>query len=576
MITASKTIRKVGQFVVIIMLISSLSFTSPALAQELSSQTWYEADFIGHSTGTPPDSTVRDNPPANSQITDKQYGKVENCGGQLCVRDGYDSLDFVVAPSQSVTIDKGKTVEVTLDARISNQYGANGKMVLRTSDGDKKLTESTSYDETFTYTASSDNTEIQGIYIDYDHTKDQTIYARISEITYVQSVEFAHNIDGYQSTTKIQYSPSGENKLYSKGFEKEITLPNRYEEAENIYVEINSKPGNSGATYEVVDNGRVIGSAVAESGVSGESVIQIEPKSKDVTLRMTSSDTVAVSNVSVTALAPTPGSDPLNVDNSGPEEIDSQGGYDRVLGALSQVLSLTTQTVYYLMFASLAIGAVVFVYSKGLRGTEFSQSLMMAAIIVGVSVLLFSSILNMSAWLFTGDNSRASLGNPNLEAEPPVYYNNGFNDGKLDNWKAESDSTSLAVRSHGNELALTGSGQSLTISREVDITLGNSLDTGYINYDIETISSDSVSDHAVTVYANVYIDGEQVVTRKEIARSFGGQTVSKTGSVIYEQAGTDVTVEFVAESNDNSAAANLRVYDISVGATAGSHNPGEE
>lgn len=270
--------------------------------------------------------------------------------------------------------------------------------------------------------------------------------------------------------------------------------------------------------YTIEAFGQEQASGSIGAGASSEETTELDLNTDEVTVTIESEGQYDIHNVGFSALEQTSAGDPLAT-NSQPSGItlDPDTGYDRTVGLLITGLDLTTDTLLYIIMTALAIGAMVFSYTKSVRGQEMAQSLIFGAAIAGIVIVGVVPTMNLATWVFSGGIDRAPLADPALEAEPPTYYSTEFQDGTMHGWSFDNARGQGSVRpvSSGETFNLQFSGTGDTpgiITHQEHISLGNSLDTGFVNIDgaAESVGGYNSKPHEVTYNVRVYVteDGE--------------------------------------------------------------------
>ena len=388
-------------------------------------------------------------------------------------------------------------------------------------------------------------------------------------------------------------SPEGgtETSIRSRGSEitREFTLDGISTKPQKVYFEIDAVSHSSApVTWRIEQYGQEVASGTISAGSSAEDTAELNLNDDTFTLYVNSADNYEVRDVTVTALEETSAGDPLA--SEGPIELDAQGGYDQTIGMLIDALDLTTSTLLYIVMIALIIGAMAFSYTKSVRGQEFGQSMMYGAIITGVVMVGLVPTMNAATWIFTGGTDRAPLANPALEAEPPTYYSTEFQAGTMDGWESVKGMARPVSAGEGFNLDMTADGESAVVQRKVHISLGDSLDTGFVRLGATASSTPGYTSnpHETSLRMRVYVtDGgepnwksktkdftnddlsqyDDLVVAQEWARSFDGQVVNEEGTVSFPLEGNTIYVEIVATDNRNDELATGSVNWIAVGAT---------
>jgi len=266
-------------------------------------------------------------------------------------------------------------------------------------------------------------------------------------------------------------------------------------------------------SYTIEAYGQEVASGVIDPYSTSEETVELDLSTDEVTVTFSSGGQYDIHNVQFTALEETSQGDPLAKNNKpGGITLNPDQGYDRTIGLFTAGLDLTTDTMLYVVMIAITIGFVVFSFTKSVRGQEFAQSLLFGAIVAGVVIVGVVPTMNLATWIFTGDVDRAPLADPALEAEPPTYYSTEFQDGTMHGWSYDNSRGTGSVRpvsvGEGFELRFTGNGQDPgIIQHQEHISLGNSLDTGFVNIDgaAEGAAGYQSNPHEVTYNVRVYV-----------------------------------------------------------------------
>lgn len=415
------------------------------------------------------------------------------------------------------------------------------------------------------------------------------------------------SIEGYESIPEddsfggsdpypliLANEPTAEGKvtsIRSRGSEitREFTLDGISSKPKKVYFEIDATSHSTEPiNWRVEQYGQEIASGSISPGSSAEDTAELNLNDDTFTLYVNSGDNYEIKDVTVTALQETSAGDPLA--SEGPIVLDAQSGYDNTIGMLIDALDITTSTLLYIAMIALIIGAMAFSYTKSVRGQEFGQSMMYGAIITGVVMAGLVPTMNAATWIFTGGTDRAPLANPALEAEPPTYYSTEFQAGTMDGWESTKGMARPVSSGEGFNLQMTADGESAVVQRKVHISLGDSLDTGFVRLGAAASSTPGYTSnpHETSLRMRVYVtDGgkpnwasktsdltdadlstyEDLVVAQEWARSFDGQVVNQEGTVSFPLEGNTVYVEIIADDNRNDELASGSVNWIAVGAT---------
>ncbi|QLH82168.1 hypothetical protein [Halosimplex pelagicum] len=276
--------------------------------------------------------------------------------------------------------------------------------------------------------------------------------------------------------------------------------------------------------YTIEAYGQEVASGTIDPYSSSEETVELDLNTDEVTVRFDSEGQYDIHNVQFTALEETSQGDPLAKNsNPGGITLNPDKGYDRTIGLFTAGLDLTTDTMLYVVMIAITIGFVVFSFTKSVRGQEFAQSLLFGAIIAGVVIVGVVPTMNLATWIFTGDVDRAPLADPALEAEPPTYYSTEFQDGTMHGWSYDNSRGTGSVRpvSVGEtfELQFTGNGEDPgIIQHQEHISLGNSLDTGFVSIDGAAEGAAGYQDnpHEVTYNVRVYVTDDGTLDSSEM------------------------------------------------------------
>jgi len=327
--------------------------------------------------------------------------------------------------------------------------------------------------------------------------------------------------DPYEVAVIDQPTADGrEKKLRSWGsdLQREFQLDG-ISDAQNAYFVLEATShSDHPVQYTVESYGQEVASGSIDSHSTGEETVELDLDTDEVTVNIQSEGQYDVNSAQFSALEETSQGDPLSLNNQpGGITLDADKGYDRTVGTLITGLDLTTDTLLYVVMIALIVGFMVFSYTKSVRGQELAQSLLFGAVIAGVVIVGLVPTMNLATWIFTGDVDRAPLADPALEAEPPTYYSTNFQDGTMNGWQFDNGRGTGSARpvsaGEGFDLRFTGSGDNPGIVQHQEhISLGNSLDTGFVNIDGAAEGAAGYTDptHEVTVNVRVYVtdDGE--------------------------------------------------------------------
>jgi hypothetical protein len=380
--------------------------------------------------------------------------------------------------------------------------------------------------------------------------------------------------------------------IRSRGSEitREFTLDGISTKPQKVYFELDAESHSTQPiNWRIEQYGQDVASGSISAGSSAQDTAELSLNDDTFTLYVNSGDNYEIKDVTVTALEETSAGDPLA--SEGPIVLDAQSGYDNTIGMFIDALDITTTTLLYIVMIALIVGAMAFSYTKSVRGQEFGQSMMYGAIITGVVMVGLVPTMNAATWIFTGGTDRAPLANPALEAEPPTYYSTEFQAGTMDGWEDTKGMARPVSSGEGFNLDMTADGEAAVIQRQVHISLGNSLDTGFVRMGATASSTPGYTSnpHETSVRARIYVtDGsepnwetdyqnplteseiesnEDLVVAQEWARSFDGQVVNEEGTISFPMEGNTIYVELVAYDNRNDELASGSLNWIAVGAT---------
>lgn len=421
------------------------------------------------------------------------------------------------------------------------------------------------------------------------------------------SQAFSGSIDGYESvpeddsfggpdpySTFLITKPTAEGldtSMWSSGqtIRRDFNVSGISTKPQKAYFEIDAtSKSNNPINWRIEQYGQEIASGTIDAQSSAQDTAEVNFQDDEFTLVIESGGRYEIHDVSVVALEETSAGDPLA--SEGPFVLDAQQGYDQTVGVFIDLLDFSTTTLLYIVMIALAIGAVAFSYTKSVRGQEFGQSMMFGAIIAGIVIVGMVPTMNVATWIFTGDTQRAPLANPSLEAEPPTYYSTEFQAGTMDGWDGVKGMARPVSAGEGFNLQMTADGQSAVIQRKVHISLGNSLDTGFVRLGATASSTPGYTSnpHETSVRVRVYVtDGEEptwaskttdltdedlstyddLVVAQEWARSFDGQVVNQEGTITFPLEGDTIYVEVIATDNRNDELATGSLNWVAVGAT---------
>jgi hypothetical protein len=276
--------------------------------------------------------------------------------------------------------------------------------------------------------------------------------------------------------------------------------------------------------YTIEAFGQEVASGVIDPYSTSEETVELDLSTDEVTVTFSSKGQYDIHNVQFTALEETTQGDPLAKNNKpGGITLNPDEGYDRTIGLFIAGLDVTTDTMLFVVMIAITIGFVVFSFTKSVRGQEFAQSLLFGAIIAGVVIVGIVPTMNLATWIFSGSIDRAPLADPALEAEPPTYYSTEFQDGTMHGWSYDHSRGTGNVRpvsvGEGFELRFTGNGQDPGIIKQrTHISLGNSLDTGFVNIDgaAEGAAGYQSNPHEVTYNVRVYVTEDEELDSSEM------------------------------------------------------------
>lgn len=418
---------------------------------------------------------------------------------------------------------------------------------------------------------------------------------------------FSATVEGYESIPEddsfggpdpykfaLINEPTAEGKetslrSFGSNVERSYTLDGISTNPQKVYFELDATShSNQPINWRIEQYGQDVATGSISPQSSAEDTAELELNDDEFTLYVESGGHYDIHGVSVTALEETSEGDPLA--SEGPIVLDAQSGYDNTIGMFIDALDITTTTLLYIVMIALIIGAMAFSYTKSVRGQEFGQSMMYGAIITGVVMVGLVPTMNAATWIFTGGTDRAPLANPSLEAEPPTYYSTEFQAGTMDGWESTKGMARPVSSGEGFNLEMTEDGESAVVQRQVHISLGNSLDTGFVRLGATASSTPGYTSnpHETSLRMRVYVtDGgepnwesktsdltdddlsnyDDLVVAQEWARSFDGQVVNEEGTVSFPLEGNTIYVEIVADDNRNDELASGSVNWIAVGAT---------
>jgi hypothetical protein len=399
--------------------------------------------------------------------------------------------------------------------------------------------------------------------------------------------------DPYPFSVVNEPTAEGEQtSIRSYGFTttREYTLNGISTDTQKVYFELDATSNSKHpVNWRIEQYGQEVASGSVSPRSSAEDTAELNLNDDTFTLYIESKGQYDVHGASVTALEETSAGDPLA--SEGPIVLDAQNGYDNTIGMFIDALDITTTTLLYIVMIALIIGAMAFSYTKSVRGQKFGQSMMYGAIITGVVMVGLVPTMNAATWIFTGGTDRAPLANPALEAEPPTYYSTEFQAGTMDGWEDTKGMARPVSSGEGFNLDMTADGEAAVIQKQVHISLGNSLDTGFVRMGATASSTPGYtsSPHETSVRARIYVtDGsepnwetgyqnplteseiesnEDLVVAQEWARSFDGQVVNEEGTISFPMEGNTIYVELVAYDNRDDELASGSLNWIAVGAT---------
>lgn len=268
--------------------------------------------------------------------------------------------------------------------------------------------------------------------------------------------------------------------------------------------------------YTIEAYGQEVASGAINPESSSEETVELDLNTHEVTVTVQSEGQYDIHNVGFSALEETSQGDPLSKSSQpGGITLDPDKGYDSTIGLLVSGLNLTTDTLLYVVMIAITVGFMVFSFTKSVRGQEFAQSLLFGAVVAGVVIVGVVPTMNVATWIFSGGVDRAPLADPALEAEPPTYYSTEFQDGTMHGWSYDNARAQGSVRpvSVGETFDLRFSGNGQTpgiITHQEHISLGNSLDTGFVNIDgaAEGTAGYNQNPHEVTYNVRVYVTSD--------------------------------------------------------------------
>jgi hypothetical protein len=273
----------------------------------------------------------------------------------------------------------------------------------------------------------------------------------------------------------------------------------------------------SSVNWELRQYGSPIASGSISAGATSTTTAEFDPESANTELIIWSKDPYTVHDVTISGLTETSQGDPLAFQNK-PIDFEETPTYQNVIDSLINVLNLTTDTLLYILMIALLVGVILFSYSKSVRQQEFGESLLWGAMVSGLVILALTPTFNTITWIFTGDVQRAPLADPQLEAEPPTYYSTEFQDGTQNGWKQNNPSDYTAPGKILPEqagdtfnLRMTGSpGNAIAARHHEHISLGNSLDTGFVGIQaaVESSPGQTPNPHQTKMELRVYQTGD--------------------------------------------------------------------
>lgn len=375
---------------------------------------------------------------------------------------------------------------------------------------------------------------------------------------------------------------------------REFNLTGVSEKPEKVYFELDGTAlTDAPVNWEIRQYGQTVASGSIDGRSSAVSTSEINLRDDQFTVVINSNGAYDVSEVNVVALQETTEGDPLA--SQKPINLDPQTGYDRTIGVLISLLDISTTTLTYLVLVAITIGGIAFSYTRSVRGQEFGQSMIAGAIIAGVVIVGLVPTFNLATWIFTGDTQRAPLANPALEAEPPTYFSTEFQDGTMHGFTNPRGSARPV--SVGETFNLQMRGDNAMVRKNVHISLGDSLDTGFVRLNALAKSTAGYNNpHVTNLRVRVYVtDGsepnrinpgndvtgndpsnhEDLVAAEQWARSFDGETVPNEGTITFPLDGNTIYVEVIAGDNRNDELAQAAIREIAVGATTEGNVEGE-
>jgi len=265
--------------------------------------------------------------------------------------------------------------------------------------------------------------------------------------------------------------------------------------------------------YTIEAFGQEVASGSITPQSTSEETTELDLETDDITVKIESKGQYDVHSVGFSTLEETSAGDPLAINNK-PDGVtlNPQQGYDQSLQVLINALDITTDTLLFICMTALIVGFMVFSYTKSMRGQEFARSMLFGACVATIVIVGLVPTMNLATWIFTGDTQRAPLADPALEAEPPTYFSTEFQAGTMDGWYYDNSRATGSARpvAVGDtfDVQFTGSGSNSGIIRHDEhISLGDSLDTGFVNVDgsAEGTAGYQTNTHEVTFNVRVYV-----------------------------------------------------------------------
>jgi len=173
-------------------------------------------------------------------------------------------------------------------------------------------------------------------------------------------------------------------------------------------------------------------------------------------------------------------------------ESERRQGYLDSINVFSSLLKLLTTFAAAMAFIMIFAGAILYF---GRFGSFNNSALGMSLIVTGVIILLagyaYKPVFAVVGWIFTGQaDIQQPFSQPELEPEPPVYYQTGFETGGTGGWQRiqgapDSFKVTSGMDSDNHYLTVTGtSGSKPLIRRDIHVPVGDTFDKGQFKLDI--------------------------------------------------------------------------------------------